>query len=138
MRHYFDTSALLKRYLLEAGQSTVLGLLESHGGRIIASELVLPELSSALRRAANAKRITLERAHQLLGRAREDLDALSVARLDSLIITRAVHLAMQQDLRALDAVHLATALEMECTHLVSSDLDLLSASKREGLKPVAV
>jgi uncharacterized protein len=138
LRYYFDTSALLKRYLLEAGQSTVFDLLESQGGRVIASELVLPELSSAFRRAANAKRITMEKAHQLLGRAREDLDALSVARLDSLIITRAVHLAMQRDLRALDAIHLATALEIECTHIVSSDFDLLGASKREGLKPIAV
>jgi uncharacterized protein len=129
LRYYFDTSALLKRYLAEPGQKTVFDLFESQGGLAVASELALSELSSAFRRAANAKRIALETAHELLGRAREDLESLSVARLDSLILTRAVHLAMHQDLRALDAIHLATALEIDCTHLVSSDRELLNASR---------
>lgn len=138
MRYYFDTSALLKRYLDEPGRKIVLDLLESQAGLVIVSELILPELGSAFRRAANGKRLTMEKSRELFGRAREDLESLSVARLDSMVLTRAVHLVMNQDLRALDAIHLATALEMDCSHLVSSDHGLLAASKREGLKAIEV
>jgi uncharacterized protein len=127
---------LLKRYLDEPGRKIILSLLESKASLAIVSELALPELSSAFRRAAHAKRLSMEKARDLLGRAREDLDLLSVARLDSMVVTRAAHLAMSRDLRALDAIHLATALEMDCSHLVSSGHALLDASKREGLKSV--
>jgi predicted nucleic acid-binding protein len=136
LRYYFDTSALLKRYLDEPGRKVVMDLLGSKAGVAVVSELTLPELSSAFRRAANGKRLSMEKARELLGRAREDLDLLSVAKLDSMVLARAVHLAMSQDLRALDAIHLATALEMDCSHMVSSDHDLLTASKLEGLKSI--
>lgn len=103
---YFDTSALMKCYITERGSAAALEAFARHA--VVSSAVVRVEVASALRRhrttagsggaAAVAQRIRLERR------------AWRLVAVDDAVVARAEQLATTEAVRALDAVHLATAL----------------------------
>lgn len=103
---YFDTSALVKCYVRERGSAAALEAFERHA--VVSSALTRVEMGSALRRhratagpgvaAAVAQRVRLERAQWRL------------VAMDEAVIVRAEQIVATEDVRTLDAIHLATAL----------------------------
>ena len=103
---YFDTSALVKCYVRERGSAAALEAFERHA--VVSSALTRVEMGSALRRhratagpgiiATVAQRVRLERSQWRL------------VAVDEAVIVRAEQIVVRQDVRALDALHLATAL----------------------------
>jgi len=132
---YFDTSALAKKYLKkEKGRSRTIELLETNPQDLVSSALTHLEVMSALTR--RQKEIAgFEKAVEAF---RDDWETFIVWAIDGDVINDAAALVRKHRLKAADAIHLATALSVR-THtkerlvLVSSDLALLSAAKKEGL-----
>jgi uncharacterized protein len=108
---YLDASALVKLMRPEPESEALIGALRQWPVRI-ASEVVVVELGCTARRLGGA---------DLLDRAEAIVEGLHLLPFSAAIRERAVATAFDPPLRALDAIHLATALEL------GEDLDALVA-----------
>ena len=102
---YADASALVKLVVDEPETAALRAYLD--GADLISSELVLTEIPRAINRAA-ATNLTLPR-ERLLALAGELLDAIGLLAVDRALLIAAGTLA-EPRLRALDAIHVATAI----------------------------
>jgi predicted nucleic acid-binding protein len=106
---YFDTSALLKLVIAEAGADQA-SLLWERASEVVVSRLVWPEALAALAAARRGRRLT-EEGHAAAVRLFRDLfGRCTVVSVADHLVERAAELASGYDLRAADAIHLATAL----------------------------
>ena len=104
---YFDTSALIKRYVDEEGRRQVLQLLRQH--QCVTSQLLSVELRSALRRrVADASR-DARRVPQILKRFTTDREFWALVEVTSEVLQAAEKLVAAHPLRTLDAIHVASA-----------------------------
>ena len=130
MRIVFDTSALLKRYLPEAGRASLLAWVEKANPVVVAPHCKL-ELHSAVHRVARETGVSADALSTTL-----DAIERSFADMDVLPFTPSLErLALQAlaaaPLRAMDALHVATAL------LGRADL-FVTADRRQALAARAV
>jgi predicted nucleic acid-binding protein len=108
---YFDTSALVKRYAEEKGTKIVANLLSS-GELITTSILTYPEMEAAYEKKLRIKEISKESYKEAVGNFEKDwgVPVFSVIGLTSQVAYLAGSLVERNILRALDAIHLASAL----------------------------
>jgi hypothetical protein len=143
--YFLDTSALLKRYVIETGSTWVKKLtVPNSENRIIISEITLAEMSavfSAKYRASGG--ITLEQRDAMLNTfLKHCATEYKLVATSRLIVDRAVVLTQNHKLRGCDAIQLATALLINDTlskslfpiTFVASDKDLLQAAYDESLR----
>lgn len=122
---YFDTNALLRRVLADyhyaADFRKALATHEANGDVLVTSELTTVEVPRALRQV----------------QAPPTLAPLVLRGLDIVLMTPAIlgnaAAFPDQYLRALDAIHLASAEAAQAGVLVTYDKKLLTASKNNGL-----
>lgn len=142
--YYFDASAFAKHYLREPGNRWVDETLNRAAqDRFVSSELTGVEVICAIARAEREKRIGLALRNSLAARAIEETrNTLRLTRVSRQILSQASQLALRHALRAYDAIHLATALQILSEALpsglpapifVSADENLLAAARAEGL-----
>lgn len=134
---YFDTSALVKRYINEAGSEDVAALLKAAEYQAV-SIVTEAELPAALARAVRIGAITEHDGQEALKAWEKDSEELLWIQLPQTIATRAGQLAWQDGLRGYDAMHLATALwwhaNLEQDLVVATyDRELWRAAKQHGL-----
>lgn len=140
---YFDTSALVKRYLVEVGSARVLQLMDPGAGhRLWIGRLAHVELVAAVMRRVRIGQLAFQDGTAILKAF--DQDRTTVYRtieVPIILIERAMVLARQQHLRGYDAVQLACAEELARTStilgashtLVCADGDLSKAARAIGL-----
>lgn len=121
--YYLDASALGKRFLSETGSKWVNGCFDSSAQHLLASSAVCGvEVASALARAHREKRISLLRRNMVLDQVREEMvSRIRSVRASESVLGLASEFAVTRNLRAYDAVHLATAVQLR-SQLVSSGL----------------
>jgi predicted nucleic acid-binding protein len=123
---YADSSALVKLVVAEP-ESTVLAESLTTYDTIVSSDLAVVEVTRAARAAAGDPGVA--RAGALLA-------SIGLFRLDRAVLDRAASLP-PSGLRSLDAIHVASALELgEPVTVVAYDQRLLLAAAASGL-PVA-
>lgn len=123
---YIDSSALLKRVIVEPESRAIRALLRdahSSGDLLTASSLAWVEVWRALRRTAAAD---VEAA------AENAVAGIAEFPLDDVILTRARQLG-PDDLRSLDAIHLASAVAVGAEALVTYDARLAAAARSIGM-----
>jgi predicted nucleic acid-binding protein len=136
---YLDASALVKRYVAEAGSTDVEALIveaEAVGTAIVSRT----EVAAALARAARMDLITREAAGVALEAFNADWDHLIRLQLGEPLVARAAALAWEHGLRGYDAVHLASALAWretlsEPVAVATYDRELWSGARAAGLAP---
>lgn len=136
---YADTSALVRAYLSDEPDHERLHELLIRGRTpVVTSEVARVEFASAILAAARAGR--LDDPELFLERFDGDCEpdgAIGLLRLDSgTALPTAYDLVRQYPLRALDAMHLAVALEeagREDVTLVTRDADQADAARALGL-----
>jgi uncharacterized protein len=104
---YFDTSALIKRYVEELGRREVLGLLRKN--RCVVSAVLPVEVRSALRRRVGEKTLDAKRVPRILRRLAADRAYWTVVEISTEVLATAESLSGSHPLRALDAIHVASA-----------------------------
>jgi uncharacterized protein len=126
---YLDSSALVKLVLPEAETGPLLAALASWPQRIT-SELAVVEVHRAVRRATPSEAV--------YRRAQEILAGVHLLRLDRPVLDRASALEPPA-LRSLDALHLASALELgdDLGGFVAYDPRLAGAAATAGLPVLA-
>jgi uncharacterized protein len=129
---YADASALVK-VVLDEPESDALRLYVD-GADLVSCELLLTELPRAIRRAAAGdRRLPLDR---LIARAGEVVDAVALLPLDAGLLRTAGAIA-EPVLRALDAIHLAAAIDLSpIDAFITYDERQSAAARLAGLRTV--
>jgi uncharacterized protein len=130
---YADASALVKLVREEPESPTLRAFLAD--ADLVSSELVLTEVPRAIRRAAaHDPRLPLD---VLIERAGETLDAIALLPVDRGLLEVAGAL-VEPALRALDAIHVAAAVDLSpLDAFVSYDERQAAAARLAGLRTVA-
>jgi hypothetical protein len=138
---YYDTSALVKQYLQEAGSKLVLELLKS-GEKVYTASLTYAEGHAAFSRRAREGRLTRQTARRLALRFDKDWESYDVVILGEDVLRLARQMLYRHPLRSADAIHLASALLLARTSptarwsFVCADGRLCDAAKAEGFQPI--
>lgn len=130
---YADASALVKLVRDEAESAALRNYLR--GADLVSSELVLTEIPRAVRRAvALDPNLPLD---LLLARAGVLIDGLALRPLDRALLAGAGALA-EPALRALDAIHVAAAVDLDPIEaFVTYDVRRAAAARLAGLRTMA-
>jgi uncharacterized protein len=130
---YADASALVKLIREEAESDSLRLFLED--ADLISSELVLTEIPRAVRRAVALEPVLP--LDLLLERARELIEVLALRPVDRALLSGAGALA-EPVLRALDAIHVASAVDLDqIDAFVTYDERQAAAARLAGLRTVA-
>lgn len=137
MRVLIDASAFVKLLIAEPGREEVAAIW-ADADAVLASRILYPEARSALARAHRHRRLSAGG----LRTAREGLemrwDQVGVVELHDGVARLAGDVAEMLGLRARDAVHVASALIVGETTLVTFDERLASAAHEAGLAVAGV
>ena len=130
---YADSSALLKLVRDEPESQTLRTFLSD--ADLVSCELVLTEIPRAIRRAAtHDPRLDLDR---LIAQAGEVVDALGLLPLDRALLLAAGALP-EPALRALDAIHVAAAIDLAPVDaFVTYDERQAAAARLAGLRTMS-
>ena len=124
---YCDTSALVKRYVREAGRLTLMRLLEEHD---CVSSAVLPvELRGAFRRRISDGTLDATDLPTLLEHVASDRMYWTLVEVTADVLAAAEALIAAHPVRTLDAIHVASAQVFGARALRS--LVFVSADKRQ-------
>jgi uncharacterized protein len=126
---YFDTSALVKRYVDEAGRREVLRLLRKH--QCVTSAVLPVELRSALRRRVFEGTLDEERLPEILRRFASDREFWAFVEVTKDVLTTAETLVSSRPLGTLDAIHVASA-QLFAARISAPGLLFVSADARQN------
>ncbi len=135
MRVFFDTSALTKRYVEEVGSEQVRALC-AEADALGVSVLVVPELISTLCRLVREGRLSLEDYQSFKSALQIDLADADLCDLSQTAFEQTVRCLENHPLRALDALHVGSALVYQPDLFVSADRRQAKAAGHEGLAVV--
>ena len=108
---YFDTSALVKRYIREPGSQRLRALLRRY--RVISSAVMpIEALSAFSRRHANGD-LTARDFQAIIAQLEKDRAHWDLVEVTSEVLSRAEDLVRRTSLRTLDAIHVASVLTIE-------------------------
>lgn len=127
---YIDTSALLKRVVVESESGAVRTFLRNGvagGDLLVSSSLAWLEVWRALRRAGLTDTTAVAEAA---------LSGIAEFPLDDVVLLRARRVGQDQ-LRSLDAIHLAAAIAVGADSLLTYDDRLASSAAAVGLNVLA-
>lgn len=142
--YFFESSAVVKRYVKETGTAWVIGITNpTRGDSIYVARITGAEVVSAIARRGRGGDISGTDGSRAIADFRHDFKhAYRVLEITPALITRAMLLAESHALRGYDAVQLAAALEVNerclalsipALTLVSADTALNAAAGLEGL-----
>lgn len=133
---YLDTSAMVKLFLVEDGSELVRELWEGDTP-VSTAGISQTELVCALAAAARDGRFGAEQLSEDVIDGTFLRERAEVVAADAGLLVSASRLGVAHHLRALDAIHVASALVLRDTDpiLVSWDEDQRNAARAEGLSP---
>jgi uncharacterized protein len=106
---YFDTSALLKRYIREPGSAQVASLLRRHD--LLSSAITPVEILSALWRRKRSGDLSEENFSATLSRVQSDRTRWELIEVSATVLSRAEgFVQVVVPVRALDAIHVASLM----------------------------
>jgi predicted nucleic acid-binding protein len=133
VRTFLDSSSFAKRYIEETGSSAVDDLC-AKATELAICVICIPEIISALNRRLRERLI----AHQDYLAAKQflssDVRDVVVINLVPTVISKCTLLLESNPIRAMDALHVASAIEWEADLFASSDRKQLAAAKKAGLR----
>jgi predicted nucleic acid-binding protein len=142
--YFFDSSALVKRYVQETGTVWIRRLVRSGKPDLIfLARITEVEMTSAVARRRRGGSLPAARVRSILTRFRSHLAGRYIAvEITPALLAAAARLANAHALRAYDAVQLAAALEVNGRYqssgaggitLISADQELNAAAAASGL-----
>ena len=132
---YFDTSALVKRYVDEPGRREVLRLLRRN--ECVTSAVLPVELRSGLRRRVAEGSFDAVRLQAILEHVAADRPYWTLVEVGIGVLAGAETLVAAHPIRTLDAIHVASA-QLFAARVSMPGLTFVSADKRQTEAAVAV
>lgn len=131
-RLVLDSSALAKKYLREAGSERVAQLC-SVTDEIILSVICLPEVLSGMNRLKRDRLLSPAQYRQLKQSFLRDIEQATVQDLTPSVFAETVRCLETHPVRAMDAIHVGTALATGCSVFASADVRQCDAAEAMGL-----
>lgn len=142
--YFFDSSAIVKRYIDEPGTAWVTSVIDPEAGHdIYICRIAGAEVISAIARRGHRGDLTANNSTKSIRQFRQEFTRVyRIVEITPALILRSMELAEAHALRGYDSVQLAAALEvnvlrltlgMSALTLVSADSELNAAATAEGL-----
>jgi len=143
--YFFDSSALVKRYVLETGTNWIVSICDPQAGNtIFLAQITSVEVVSAIARRRRNRSLSGANAATILNDFRLDSsNQYFFVDITDALINRAITMADNHALRGYDAVQLAAALILQDQRqslnlpdcqFISADSALNAAAASEGLQ----
>ncbi len=139
---YFDTSALVKRYIREPGSEQVRALLRRH--QFLSSVVTPVEIVSALCRRRREGDISANALAALLRRMSSDRARWEMVQVNISVLERAEELLQGTTaLKTLDAIQVASLITFQAASairvpLITADLRQRDCATQAGIETIAV
>lgn len=133
MKLLVDTSSFAKRYIQETGSERLDEFLQQ-ASELAVCVILVPELISALNRRLREGALTREQYQRAKQFLLNDVRDATVLQLTPAVISRSVSLMENSVLRAMDALHVACALEWKADLFVTSDKRQFDSAMSAGLR----
>ena len=109
---YFDTSALIKRYVREPGSARVVSLLRRHD--LLSSAITPVEIMSGLCRRRRARELSAEAFAVTVSRVQSERIHWELVEVGETVLSRAEEILQGTvPMRALDALHVASLMAFQ-------------------------
>ncbi len=140
MIHYVDTSALVKRYVVEPGSEWV-GELFASGQPLATCRVAYAEAAAALARRCREGLLTEAQRDRLIRAVEHDMTEMVVLNVSRLLLKPIPKIVAKASVRGFDAVHLASALRFarpdpSAVRFVCSDAVLSKGAAALGLTAI--
>lgn len=133
MRLSVDSSSFAKRYIQEVGSHKLDDLLQ-HASELALCIILVPEIVSGLNRRLREHALTDRNYREAKRQLLDDVRDATVLQVTPAVISRSVKLLESNVLRAMDALHVACALEWKADLFITSDRRQLNAAINSGLR----
>lgn len=132
MKTFFDSSAFAKRYVEEEG-SEIVEQLCGKASELALAVICVPEIVSALARRRREGVLSRGQYGEAKKRLSVEVADATIVNLVPGVISDAIEILETNAVRAMDALHVACALQWRAELFVSSDVQQLNAAKKAGL-----
>jgi len=132
MKLVVDSSAFAKRYVFEDGSKIVDRLLRQ-ASQLALCAILVPEIISGLNRRLREQVLSPDDYRRAKQQLMNDVHDAIILQVTPAAISRAVKLLENNVLRAMDALHVACALEWQAELFISADRRQVKAAKNAGL-----
>jgi predicted nucleic acid-binding protein len=133
MRTFFDSSAYAKRYVDEPGSQAVDTLCMA-ATELALSIVCLPEIISALNRRVRDRALSPRHYEEAKEHLAGDVPDVVIVNLTPSVISTCTAILEASPVRAMDALHVACAVQWGAELFVSADKKQISAAKKAGLR----
>ena len=137
MRTFFDSSAFAKRYIDEPG-SLAIDELCMAATELALSIVCIPEIISALNRRVREGNLSRRRYQEVKKRLLEEVADVEIVNLTPPVISSCTTILEVSPVRAMDALHVASAVHWKAELFVSADARQISAAKAARLRTKSV
>ena len=133
MKTYLDSSAFAKRFVDEDGSDKVEDAC-AQATELALSVICVPEIASALNRRKRERCLSEHQYSEAKLSLLDDVRDANIINITASVVGSALKVLETSPVRAMDALHIACALEWGTEIFVSSDKKQLAAARRAGLK----
>ena len=133
MKASLDSSAFAKRFVNEEG-SDVVEAMCAQADALGLCVICLPEIVSALNRRLRQRLLTPTQYRGAKQRLLDDVRDADIVQLTPSVLATAIQVLEASPVRAMDALHIACALEWGADVFASADARQLAAARQAGLK----
>jgi len=132
MKVMFDASALVKRYLLERGRDAVQAQL-ANATQVAVAAHCKAEIVAAFARNLHDAAMSADEVQRLLGLVQTDFADFTRIELDGKVEALTLQALLRHRLRAMDALHLASAQQAGVDLFITADPRQAEAARASGL-----
>lgn len=133
MRTFFDSSAFAKRYVEEPGSEAVDALCMG-ATELALSVVCIPEILSALNRRVRERSLSARQYETAKKSLSQDLRDAVIVDLTPEVVSTCTAVLEASPVRAMDALHIACAIQWGAELFVSADERQIAAAKKAGLR----
>jgi hypothetical protein len=135
MRVFFDSSAFAKRYVLERGSDDAIAWCE-RASELALSIIAIPEVLSAFARLRREGSLDDRQYADLKAALLSDVEDALICDMTVDVVAVSIDVLEASPLRAMDAIHVAAALECGAEVFVSADARQCAAASLFELQVV--
>jgi predicted nucleic acid-binding protein len=133
MKTFLDSSALAKRYIDEPGSEAVDAIC-MEATELALSVIGVPEVLSAMNRRVRERKLAQPEYDEAKKRLLAEVEDAVIVNLTPPVIARCVAILEGNPIHAMDALHVACAIQWEAQLFVSADEQQIAAAKKAGLR----
>ena len=137
MRISVDSSSFAKRYIQEVGSDEIDDLLQG-ASELALCVILIPEIISGLNRRLREQALTIRDYRQAKKQLMNDIHDATVLQITPAVVSHSVKLLEHNALRAMDALHVASALEWHADLFITSDQRQMEAATNTGIRTIYV